>query len=310
MSDIGIGIVGAGNWAIGRAQRFDRIDGCRVTIGWSRSAASRERFEREVDAPPTDDWQDVCRCDDVDAVLVATPHVFHFEQAREALACGKHVMVETPLCLEHDQAQELVALADGADLVVHHAAKWRYHPDHHQEIANLKAAGPLVHAEKTASFEGGPDRPWYRDFELSGGAFSFVPYMSVDFFQAFGPPAEVAGRHVRQGKLDVATLWVRFTDGGEAKITYATGEGVPSVDTGLVIGRDGIVEWGTGTPKCLRQGEAIPVELAERRELDVALVECQAFVDEIRGGRDFRPDLELDLAILKAVSQARQCAGG
>ncbi|GAG30899.1 unnamed protein product, partial [marine sediment metagenome] len=168
--------------------------------------------------------------------------------------------------------------------------------------------GRLVYAEQTSTFEGGSQRPWYRDFSLSGGAFSFLPYAAVNFFQAFGEVREVDGKHVRMDKLDVATMWVVFADGGQAKLTYGTGEGIPSLDAGLVIGSEAVLRWETGLPKRLTKGEEV-IELPGRRELDVVLAENQAFVDEIRGIHDFRPDLQLDLRILKAVSEAREKAG-
>ena len=123
MQDIAIGIIGAGNWAIGRAQRFNSIEGCRVVLGWSRSESSRERFPGEVGVPAVDDWHEVCDSDEVDAVVVCTPHIFHFEQARTALAAGKHVLVETPLCLDYSQALELVELAETQHLVIHPICK-------------------------------------------------------------------------------------------------------------------------------------------------------------------------------------------
>ena len=300
-----VGIVGAGNWAIGRADRFNRIDGCRVVLGWSRSEASRERFQLQTGAAAVADWQAVCTSDDVDAVLVATPHVFHFDHARAALRAGKHVIVETPLCLEYGQARELADLAGGRGLVVHHAAKWRYHPDHAAEIDSLRRVGPLVYAERVATFDGGPDRPWYRDFALSGGASAFLSYVAVDFFEAFGRATEAAGLEAREGKLDVATLCVHFAGGGQARISYGTGEGIAGVDSGLAIGRDGAIAWGMGQPKQFIRGDDT-TSLPALREMDIALVECQAFVDEIRGTREFRPDLELDLHILETVSLARQ----
>jgi len=307
MQAIRFGIIGAGDWAIGRAQRFRKIEGCSVTVGWSRSESSCDRFFRETGAPTVEDWHEICDSDKVDAVVVATPNFLHFEQARAALVGGKHVLVETPLSLYHSEAQELANLAAQHSLVVHHGAKWRYHPDHAQEIESLRSAGPLVYAERTAAFDGGPMRPWYRDFTLSGGGFSFIPYVAVDFFQAFGEVQAVDGKHTRLHDLDIATMWVEFVDGGQGKITYGTGADIPDLDVGAVIGSDGIVQWGMGQPKTLVRGEDI-VELPQRRDLDVVLYENYAFVDEIRGLRDFRPDLELDLKTLKAVSEAREQA--
>ncbi len=50
----------------------------------------------------------------IHAVLVATPTSLHFEHAAQALAAGKHVMIEKPMALDLPQARQLV-----------HDAKWR-----------------------------------------------------------------------------------------------------------------------------------------------------------------------------------------
>ncbi len=307
MQEIRIGMIGAGNWAIGRARSFNEVEGCRVVTGWSRSEDARDRFERELAAPTVTDWRAVCDTDAVDAVIISTPHVFHFDQAHAALHAGKHIFVETPLCLEYSQALALVETADARDLVIHHGAKWRYHPDHAQEIEHLRSVGALVHAVQTGAWDPGPERAWYADSSLSGGSFALLPYMAVDIFSAYGDVAQVEGKHIRREGIDVATMWVQCAAGGQATITYATGAGVADFQTGAVIGTQATLLWEADGPKRLiRSGEAI--ELPPRRDLDIVLAENEAFTAEVRGTRDFRPDLLLDLRILQAVTAARTSA--
>ena len=55
---------------------------------------------------------------DVDAVLVANPHPFHAETARDAMRAGKHVMVEKPLCISLAEADMLIAEEQASGRVV------------------------------------------------------------------------------------------------------------------------------------------------------------------------------------------------
>lgn len=307
MKNIRIGSIGAGNFAIRRAEQFATIQGVGVTLAWSRSQASRERIGREMGTRTVEDWREVCESDQVDAVVVSTPHVSHFEQARQVLLNGKHVLVETPLCLHYREAQELADLAARGRLVIHHGMQPRYHPDYDQEIQNIRRAGTLVYAEKIFTF-GGPGRPWYWDFALSGGAFSFMSWAATDFFQAFGDAVAVDGRHTRRGTLDVATIWLQFAGGGEAKVTCGTGQDMPGIEAGTVIGAEGIVQWTPGSAKRLFKEGATTAELPQPRETDTTHLECQAFIDEIRNQRKFRATLDLDLALLRAVSDAEAMA--
>ncbi len=51
---------------------------------------------------------------EVDSVHITTPNRFHFEQAKAALAAGKHVMCEKPLAMNSAESAELVELAAAA----------------------------------------------------------------------------------------------------------------------------------------------------------------------------------------------------
>jgi predicted dehydrogenase len=55
------------------------------------------------------DYRDLLARDDVDAVLVANPHVYHAEVALAAMQAGKHVLIEKPMCITLDEADELLA---------------------------------------------------------------------------------------------------------------------------------------------------------------------------------------------------------
>ncbi len=56
--------------------------------------------------------------DDIDAIVVATPPETHFEVTAEAIAAGKHALVEKPMATNTADAQELVRLAEAAGVVL------------------------------------------------------------------------------------------------------------------------------------------------------------------------------------------------
>jgi predicted dehydrogenase len=60
----------------------------------------------------TDDWTEILANDTVDAVMIsATPEHLHHPMAKAALDAGKHVLLEKPIALTLDEADELIALA-------------------------------------------------------------------------------------------------------------------------------------------------------------------------------------------------------
>jgi predicted dehydrogenase len=61
----------------------------------------------------TDRWQDIVDNPAIDAVVVsATPEHLHHPMTKAALESGKHVLLEKPIALTLDEADELIDLAD------------------------------------------------------------------------------------------------------------------------------------------------------------------------------------------------------
>ena len=142
---------------------------------------------------------------DVHLVYIATPPFLHYEQARAALHAGKHVIVEKPLAVTMEQADEIVALArDTRRLLVTNLMQ-RYNPLFSQikALVDSKLLGDVLRGtfENYACDEGlGPDH-WFWDRTKSGGIF--IEH-GVHFFDMFAGwlgvgTVESAGRVLRPG---------------------------------------------------------------------------------------------------------------
>ena len=64
----------------------------------------------------------------VDVVLVANPDAFHAEACLDALAAGKHVLVEKPMCITLREADEIAAAQAATERVVQVGYMRRYAP--------------------------------------------------------------------------------------------------------------------------------------------------------------------------------------
>ena len=65
---------------------------------------------------------------DVDAVLIANPNAFHAEVVLDAIAAGKHVLVEKPMCVTHREASQIIAAQKNSNVVVQVGYMRRYAP--------------------------------------------------------------------------------------------------------------------------------------------------------------------------------------
>lgn len=62
----------------------------------------------------------------IDAAIIASPSHLHYEHARACLEAGLPVAVEKPLCLDPEQARELVALAERQGVIGSMLQSYRY----------------------------------------------------------------------------------------------------------------------------------------------------------------------------------------
>jgi predicted dehydrogenase len=121
------GLAGLGYWGPNLARNFDELS----ELAWlcDLSEENRERFApRFPEARMTSDFDEMLADDSVEAVIIATPVVTHFELAKRALEAGKHVMVEKPPALTAVEAEELLAVAEEAGRVLMPGHLLLYHP--------------------------------------------------------------------------------------------------------------------------------------------------------------------------------------
>ena len=79
---------------------------------------------------------------DIDAVYIATPVFAHEEQARAALAAGKHVLIEKPLAMNAASAASLVASFRENRLLLMAGYMMRYH-NLHGEMKRILSEGGI-----------------------------------------------------------------------------------------------------------------------------------------------------------------------
>jgi predicted dehydrogenase len=130
---IRIGQAGLGYWGPNLARNFDEL----AELAWlcDLSEENRVRFaSRYPGTRMTADFDEVLADAEVDAVVVATPVVTHYDLARRALLAGKHVFVEKPMAVQASEAGELVAIAEEQGRVLMPGHLLLYHPG----VAKLK----------------------------------------------------------------------------------------------------------------------------------------------------------------------------
>ena len=116
---LGIGVIGYGYWGPNVVRNFMEVREAAVRrvvdLREDRLELLARRYPavqigRDVNALMTDPR--------IDAVVVATPTVSHFELAMRALHAGKHVLVEKPMTATAEEAARLVSEAERRGLIL------------------------------------------------------------------------------------------------------------------------------------------------------------------------------------------------
>jgi len=120
---INVAVIGAGRWGPNLLRNFHDLNQSQVR--WVCDT-QQDRLDQVAERYPgvklTKSAQDAIEDPEVDALVVATPTVTHYELVEQALKAGKHVLVEKPLTANSPEGAKLAALAKekGRVLMVGH----------------------------------------------------------------------------------------------------------------------------------------------------------------------------------------------
>jgi predicted dehydrogenase len=156
------------------------------------------------------------------AVVVATRHDTHARYVLQALAAGKHVFVEKPLALRHEDLDEIAAAAQAAQRLLMVGFNRRFAPQV-QKIQALLAGAPgpksLVMTVNAGAI---PANHWTQDSEVGGGRLVGEGCHFIDLlrFLAGTPITQHQVLAMQAGTRDSFTINLRFACGSLGTIVY------------------------------------------------------------------------------------------
>ncbi len=115
MAQLGIGIIGSGG--IARGAHLPGYQACadrgvKVLACADIHEETAHRAAAEFDIPHVfTDYRDLLAMEEIDAVSICTPNYLHLQPTLDALAAGKHVLVEKPLAMNAAEGKQMVAAA-------------------------------------------------------------------------------------------------------------------------------------------------------------------------------------------------------
>jgi predicted dehydrogenase len=182
--ELRVGIVGHGFMGKMHAHAYRSLNfyyeksPARITLAGvaTRSEASRQLAVSEWGYEfGTTDYKELCSRDDIDIINCCVPNYLHKDVLLCALEHGKHVYMDKPLCLNLQEAREMVsACAEHPHLVTQMAFQYRFVPAllRAKELTDTGALGRIYSARVCYLHAGyiDPNRPftWRLDVKQSG----------------------------------------------------------------------------------------------------------------------------------------------
>ncbi len=141
------GIIGTGRIAGEFASDFQFVDNAELVAVASRSQSSADEFATRFGLVKAyDSYEKLYADPEIDAIYVATPHNFHFENSKAALTAGKAVLCEKPITVNPQDFEELRAFAQEKDCYLMEGMWSYFHPaiQKAQQWVNEGRIGKLV----------------------------------------------------------------------------------------------------------------------------------------------------------------------
>lgn len=277
---IGFGIIGTGAISAQHAAALRETIGARLVAVADTVAERARSFGEAQDVDWTSDVDELIGRKDIQVINICTPSGTHPELALKAIHAGKHVIVEKPMALTLEKADEIIEAADKANVKVAVISQRRFEIP----IRRLKHAieegllGKVVlgnaHVKYYRSQEYYSASGWRGTWAMDGGgALMNQSIHTIDLLLwLLGPVTEVtayAGTLAHDIEVeDTAVAIVKFENGslGEIEGTTSAYPGLYSRlefmgDKGSVVMQDSdVVFW-----KLTEQVKLFPEELTGPR---------------------------------------------
>ena len=296
-------VIGLGWWGKILTQTLAPSDKITVVKLLDVDAEGGAAFAAEHGIDFTTDFAAVLADDNVDAVILATPHSLHEEQIIAAAGAGKHIFCEKPFCLTRASALRAMEAVEKAGVQVAIGHERRFEPPIMDAMALARDGklGALMHIEANFShdiFAVLDDTNWRlkTDESPAGGLTATLIHLMDLSISLFGQPdrvlasVECHGDVVKNG--DTLTAQVKFEIGRTASLNAFTH--TPFFSRLAIFGANGWVEvrdkahvqapegWFFTT--CFTDGKA---ETVEYEVATPVLSNLECFADAIAGKADY-----------------------
>jgi len=224
MKTRGIAVIGSGSIADQHLGALREIPHAKVVGVFSRGADKARKMGERAKCRWTTDYHELLADPAVEIADIVTSSGSHAAITRDALAAGKHVLVEKPMAMTSAEADELLALAKAKGRTLGVVSQRRFEDQHEavKKLLDSGALGKLLLVEVSCPYFRDQayydSADWRGKIATDGGAIMNQGIHSVDLMLWFGGPAKTV-----QGKIATQTHRMEAEDLALAIVTFENG---------------------------------------------------------------------------------------
>ncbi len=303
---IGVCVIGSGRAGLIHARNFAHgIPGAKlVALMDSNEAAVRQACGELGVRKYYLDYRQALRDEEVQAVVVTTPTVFHREIVVAAAQAGRHILCEKPMAMNAEECDAMIAAADRRGVKLQIGFMRRFDAGFLQAWEQIQA-GAIGKVVLVKSLTRGPSVPqrWQYDIAASNGPLAEVNSHDIDTLRwftgsDFREVYAVAGnfrcpdaRAEFPDFYDNVVLLGSFENGCQGVIDGAVSVGYGYDARVEILGTDGVLFVGQLEDRpvtvCARDQKLVRRSVASWRGLfiDAYRAEDEAFIQAVREDR-------------------------
>ena len=128
MKTVNVGVIGVGAMGENHVRVYHKIEEANLIGVSDVSERALKKIEKKYGAKGYTDYNELLNNPEIDAVSVCVPTTFHYAVVMEAIKHKKHVLVEKPIAFTLNEAEEMIAAAKEAGVLLATGHVERFNP--------------------------------------------------------------------------------------------------------------------------------------------------------------------------------------
>ncbi|MDO5851650.1 MAG: Gfo/Idh/MocA family oxidoreductase [Methanobacteriaceae archaeon] len=280
MKETNVGVIGVGAMGYNHVRIYSELKCANLLAISDMMRGTLDQVSKEFNTVGYVDYDNILQIEDITAVNICVPTVFHKEVVLRAIEAGKNVLVEKPIAPKLPEAREMIKAAEetGVKLMTGHVERFNPAVQKAKELLDQEIIGNIVSASAKRL---GPYPPRIRDVGVSID----LAIHDIDIFHyLFKSPAKTV-----YANMGNRLKGCEFEDHAEIMTKYQNGV-VSILETNWltpykkrqldITGTEGIIsiDYGNQTLKLYQKDHSENIPIANKEPLKE---ELKSFIDAV-----------------------------